>query len=141
MTYSLAEMAHRSLCGEYLNLSIVPSFSAAFQTNAISCVPCDSVNKGLVPIHYKYFVRNLTLQHSLLNPGDWGLEHSRFNKPYSDIITKTITKAHCVSHHATLEYYRTFLGISHRQRCNHMYTNVHVRHLQAWMFQAFCLLY
>ena len=26
------------------------------------------VNKGLVPIHYKYFVRNLTLHHFLLSP-------------------------------------------------------------------------
>ena len=37
------------------------------------------VNKGLVPIHYKYFVRNLTLHHFLLSPV--ACEHSRFNKP------------------------------------------------------------
>ena len=31
------------------------------------------VNKGLVPIHYKYFVRNLTLQHFLLSPEPWNM--------------------------------------------------------------------
>ena len=32
---SHTEMAHQSLCGEYLNLSNVPSISVVFQTNAI----------------------------------------------------------------------------------------------------------
>ena len=41
------------------------------------------VNMGLAPIHNKYFERNLTLHHFLLSP---------VNKPYSDVITKTITK-------------------------------------------------
>ena len=35
LTHSHAEMANQSLCGEYLNLSIVPLISAAFQMNAI----------------------------------------------------------------------------------------------------------
>ena len=49
------------------------------------------VNTGLVPIHGKYVVRNSTASFSV---EPWGLEHSRFNEPYSDIITKTITKPH-----------------------------------------------
>ena len=32
---SYTEMAYQSLCGEYLNLSTVPSISVAFQMNAI----------------------------------------------------------------------------------------------------------
>ena len=35
LTYSYTEIAHQSLCGEYLNLSTVPSISVAFQTNTI----------------------------------------------------------------------------------------------------------
>ena len=34
------------------------------------------VNKGLVPIHYKYFVRNLTLHHFLLSPEVWNIRVS-----------------------------------------------------------------
>ena len=34
------------------------------------------VNKGLVPIHYKYFVRNLTLHHFLLSPVAWNIHVS-----------------------------------------------------------------
>ena len=34
------------------------------------------VNKGLVPIHYKYFVRNLTLHHFLLSPEAWNMRIS-----------------------------------------------------------------
>ena len=86
------------------------------------------VNKELVPIHFKYLVRNLTLHHFLLIPEVWNI-HVSIN--LSDVITKTITKAHRVSHHATLEYSRMFLGISRRQRCHHIYANVHGRHLQA----------
>ena len=83
------------------------------------------VNKELVPIHFKYFVRNLTLHHFLLIPEVWNI-HVSIN--LSDIIIKTITKAHRVSHHATLrtlEYSRMFLCISSCQRCHHIYANVH----------------
>ena len=63
------QTAHQSLCGDYLNLSSVPSISAAFQTNAIyRKVLVHPVNMWLVPIHYKYFLRNLTLHHFLLSP-------------------------------------------------------------------------
>ena len=48
------------------------------------------------------------------------MEHSRFNKPYSDVITKTIRKQQCVSHHVTLEYSRTFLGISRFGKSTHI---------------------
>ena len=34
------------------------------------------VNKGLVPIHYKYFIRNLTLHHFLLSPEVWNIRIS-----------------------------------------------------------------
>ena len=34
------------------------------------------VNKGLVPIHYKYFIRNLTLHHFLLRPEVWNIRVS-----------------------------------------------------------------
>ena len=34
------------------------------------------VNKGLVPIHYKYFVKNLILHYFQLSP------EAHFNKPY-----------------------------------------------------------
>ena len=34
------------------------------------------VNKGLVPIHYKYFVRNLILHHILLSPEAWNMRVS-----------------------------------------------------------------
>ena len=48
-----------------------------FKWNFLSCAPVD---KGLVPIHYKYFVRNLTFASFSVEP--WGVEHARFNKPY-----------------------------------------------------------
>ena len=31
------------------------------------------VNAGLVPIHYEYFVGNLTLHHFLLSPEAWNI--------------------------------------------------------------------
>ena len=34
------------------------------------------VNKGLVPIHYKYFIKNLTLHHFLLSPEVWNMHVS-----------------------------------------------------------------
>ena len=38
------------------------------------------VNKeGFEPIHYKYFLRNLT---ALFSVEPCGMEHSHFNKPY-----------------------------------------------------------
>ena len=38
------------------------------------------VNKGLVPIHYKYFVRNLTLHHFLKSPEVWNMPEA-WNMP------------------------------------------------------------
>ena len=50
------QTAHQSLCGDFFNLSTVPSISAAFQTNAIYMKffvhPVNKVVTRLVPIHY-----------------------------------------------------------------------------------------
>ena len=71
------QTAHQSLCRNFFNLSTVPSISAAFQRNAIQKkFLVHHVNKGLVPIHYKYFVRNLTLHHFLSSPEAWNMRVS-----------------------------------------------------------------
>ena len=71
------QTAHQSLCGDFFNLSTVPSISAAFQTNAIQRkFLVHPVNKGLVPIHYKYFIGNLTSHHFLLSPEAWNMRVS-----------------------------------------------------------------
>ena len=67
----------------------------AFQTNHYKWnlyeISWHPVNMGLVPIHDKNFVRNLTLHHFLLSPDAWNI---RVSIILSDIITKTITKSH-----------------------------------------------
>ena len=70
LTYLHGEWAaHQSLQCEYLNLSTFPLMSMGFQTNAnYMKFLVHPVNKGTVPIHYKYFIRNLTLHHFLLSP-------------------------------------------------------------------------
>ena len=66
-----------ALCGDFFNLSIVLSISAVFQTNAILIkFLVHHVNKGLVPIHYKYFIRNLIFHNFLLSPVAWNMRVS-----------------------------------------------------------------
>ena len=66
-------MSHQSLCDEYLNLSSFPSISDVSYECNLNEIFVDPVNKGLVPIHYKYLVRNLTLHHFLLTPVAWNI--------------------------------------------------------------------
>ena len=87
------------------------------------------VNKGLVPIHYKYFVRNLTHHHFLLS-------YVACNILVSINLTRyTLSKlsGRSCKHYATLENdledWRIVFGVS---TCMPLY----LWHLQAWMFHA-----
>ena len=58
------------------------------------------LNKGLVPIHYKYFVINLTLHHFLLSPVAWNIRVSL------NLTSYTLSK---LAGHATImQYSRIF---------------------------------
>ena len=92
--------------------------------------------KFLVPCEYRVstyslyiFCKKFDLASFSVEP--WGLEHSRFNKPYSDVITKTITKSH--REHTscnTLEYSRNTHNVPQCQQCHHVNATVPLRHLQ-----------
>ena len=74
------------------------------------------VNMRLVPMHNKYFIRNLTLHYFLLT-----------------ITNKNSNK---VASRNTLEYFTSHQGY------HHMYATVHVRHFHAWiMFNSSRLWY
>ena len=97
--------------------------------NGISCAPCDqAVNKGLVPIYYKYFVRNLTLPHFLLSP-----------KVQNTLISINHTGSQCrhnqnnnkVASRLASRNTRIFQNIPGHRQCHHVYANAHVRHLEA----------
>ena len=66
----------------------------------------------------------------------WGLEHSRVNKPYSDVITKKIKSRN------TLEYSRNTHNVFWHQRCHHVNDTVPLRHLQQYTgLNIWCLWY
>ena len=88
------------------------------------------LNKGLVPIHYKYFVRNLTLHHFLLGPEAWN------PNMHISINLTSYTSSKLADHAYIMQYSRTLLSILLRLLHHHMYAIVPVRHLQAWMFHA-----
>ena len=93
-------MALQSLCSEYLNLSTVPSISMAFQTNAILReFLMHPVNKGLIPIHYKY-LRNLTMHHFLLSPVARNI--------HASINLASYTSSMLASHANITQYWRIF---------------------------------
>ena len=105
------------------------------------------VNKGLVPIHYKYFVRNLTLHHFLLSPEAWNMRISinlpsyTSGKPDSvatfssriksrngkKLIQNNLEWQPCLQN--TLEY-------SSMSAVSPHVGHSAVKHLQAWMFHA-----
>ena len=80
------------------------------------------MNKGLLPIHYKYFVRNLTLHHFLLSPEAWDMPVS------INLTSDTSSKL--------VESSRTLSCILPLQLRHHVYAFLPVRHLQAFMFHA-----
>ena len=80
------------------------------------------VNKGLVPIHYKYFVKNLTLHSFLLRREVWNMRVSL------NLTSYTLSKL--------AESFTTLSSILPHQLHHHMYATVPVRHLQALMFHA-----
>ena len=123
------------MCGAYLNLSTVPSISAMFQTDAIWMkFPVHLVNKGLVPISYKYFVRNLALHHFLLSPVAWNNWVSINLTSYT--LIKLAGRAVMQTLYNNQEYSRRLENILLHQKHDQVYATVPVRHLQAWMLHA-----
>ena len=92
------------------------------------------VNKGLVPIYYKYFVRNLTLHHFLLSPVAWNNRVSINLTSYTSI--KLAGRAVMQTLYNNQEYSRRLKNILPCQKHHKGYATVPVRHLQAWMFHA-----
>ena len=81
------------------------------------------VNKVLVPIHYKYVIRNLTLHHFLLSPEVW-------NTCISINLTSSILSK-LAGHANIMQHSRTFENILPHQLRHYVYATVPVRHLQA----------
>ena len=84
------------------------------------------VNKGLVPIHYKYFVRNLNLHHFLLSPVAWNIRVS-ITLQVIHRVSLPVMQTLC----NTREYSRGLEIILPHQRRHQVYATVPVRHLQA----------
>ena len=127
LTYFCGErpISYCTVHSEYLNSSTSLGISTAFQTNhyecnlnQISCVPCEYgvSTYSLLIFRKKFYFASFSVE-------PWGLEQTHFNKPYSDVITKTITKSHheCTARN-TLEYSRNTNNVPRRKRCHQRLT-------------------
>ena len=95
LTYLVGEwlIRHQSLLSNYLNLSTYQWISTAFQMNHecnLNYISCGTCEYGVSTNSWYIFCKKFVC--ALFSVEPRGVEHSHCNKPYSDVITKTITK-------------------------------------------------
>ena len=91
-------------------------------------------NKGLVPIHSKYFIRNLTLHHFLLSPVAWNIRVS--------INLTSYTLSNLAGHANIMQHSRIFQKT--RQYCSASVASPRVYHCTCKIFAGLnvsCLWY